>query len=368
MANIEKHWYEPSLLSTLLLPLAWLFCFVAIVRRFCYRHSIFKSHQLPVPVIVVGNITVGGTGKTPLIVTIVEHLKEQGFHPGIISRGYGGKATTWPQQVTATSDPVLVGDEPVLLAQRCHCPISVSADRPAAARALLDKHQCDVIISDDGLQHYALRRDIEIVVIDAVRGFGNGRCLPAGPLREPVRRITTASFIVKNVVRNEVNNAVTNAVNHAVNNEADNEVTNVATNVASKVATNVINHAPSADNEYEMTMLLGDALDLGGANLSKPLTEFSATTVHAVAAIGNPARFFKQLKNIGIKVVEHPFLDHYGYAARDICFDDQLPVLMTEKDAVKCRKFAQTGHWFVPAMAKINNRFLENLTEQLRGK
>lgn len=332
MTNIEKHWYGSSLLSISLLPLAWLFCFVAIMRRFCYRYSIFKSYQLPVPVIVVGNITVGGTGKTPLIVTIVEHLKEQGFHPGIISRGYGGKATTWPQEVTATSDPASVGDEPVLLAQRCHCPISVSADRPAAARALLDKHQCDVIISDDGLQHYALRRDIEIVVIDAVRRFGNGRCLPAGPLREPAWRITSASFVVNNVV------------------------------------SNVVNNAPSADNEYEMTMLLGDAQDLGGANLGKPLSEFRATTVHAVAAIGNPARFFNQLKNIGIKVVEHPFRDHYGYAARDICFDDELPVLMTEKDAVKCRKFAQAGHWFVPAMAKINNRFLENLTEQLRGK
>ncbi|WP_455210352.1 tetraacyldisaccharide 4'-kinase [Kaarinaea lacus] len=322
MTSIEKVWYESNPISVLLIPLAWLFCLMVIVRRFFYRAGILTAKKLSVPVIVVGNITVGGTGKTPLVVAMVDHLKNQGFKPGVVSRGYGGRATRWPQTVDECSDPAMVGDEAVLLARRCKCPMSVGPDRPHAARVLLDKHDCDVIISDDGLQHYALHRDIEVVVIDGARRFGNKRCLPAGPLREPIQRIAEVDFVVANGV--------------------------------------------AQCDETEMTLHMQAARNLNEVQVKMDLTKFVDQPVHAVAGIGNPQRFFLQLKNMGIKVIEHPFKDHYKYSASDIMFDDELPVLMTEKDAVKCLAFAQGNHWYVPVVAETNNKFLENLTEQLR--
>ena len=334
MASIEKYWYEPNPVSVLLLPLAWLFCLVVILRRFFYRASILKPEKLPVPVIVVGNITVGGTGKTPLVVAIVEHLSHQGFKPGVVSRGYGGKAATWPQAVSAQSDAGQVGDEAVLLAQRCHCPVMVGPDRPQAARALLEKHTCDVIISDDGLQHYALHRDIEVVVIDGARRFGNKRCLPAGPLREPAQRVVEADYVV----------------------------TNVSTDIATSTATS----QTAFGKEIEMTLLPQAACNLRDKHVSMALSDFTKEPVHAVAGIGNPQRFFSQLRSLGIRLIEHPFKDHYSYTVNDVCFDDALPVIMTEKDAVKCRSFAQARHWYVPVTAQIDNNFLQKITEQLR--
>ena len=270
----------------------------------------------------MGNITVGGTGKTPLVVAIVEHLQKQGLNPGIVSRGYCGKATHWPQAVNEDSDPALVGDEARLLVQRCQCPMSVGPDRPQAARALLDKHACDVIISDDGLQHYAMHRDIEVVVVDGVRRFGNKRCLPAGPLRKPVQRIKAADYVVVNGM--------------------------------------------ARSDEIEMTLQMQAARSLTKIRVNKDLADFVNQSVHAIAGIGNPNRFFSQLKSLGINVIEHPFKDHHKYSASDICFNDELPVLMTEKDAVKCLQFAQHNHWYIPVVAEINNGFLEKLTEQLR--
>lgn len=322
MASIEKYWYEPNAISVLLLPLAWLFCSVVILRRFFYRSKIFKAEKLPVPVIVVGNITVGGTGKTPLVAAIIDHLKSRGFQPGIVSRGYGGKALSWPQAVDETSDPDQVGDEAVLLAQRCCCPVSVGPDRPQAARALLDNHHCDVIVSDDGLQHYALHRDIEVVVIDGARRFGNGRCLPAGPLREPAQRMLEADYVVTN--------------------------------------------GTAADNEFQMTLRMQAARNLKNPRINKPLDEFAGNRVHAVAGIGNPNRFFTQLKGMGLRIIEHSFKDHYRYTADDIRYNDGLPVLMTEKDAVKCRAFAQDFHWYVPVTSQTDKFFLQNMTERLR--
>jgi tetraacyldisaccharide 4'-kinase len=322
MASIDKYWYGTNTISLLLLPLSWLYCFLVVIRRFLYRVSILKSQKLPVPVIVVGNITVGGTGKTPLVVSIIEHLKQQGFKPGIVSRGYGGNAATWPQQVTESSDPQQVGDETVLLAQRCLCPVSVGPDRPLAARALLDKHDCDVIISDDGLQHYALRRDIEIVVIDGARRFGNQHCLPAGPLREPVSRLKQANYVVVN--------------------------------------------GDARKGEIKMSLHMQVAHNLRVDQNTIELNAFEDKQVHAVAGIGNPKRFFTQLESIGINPIEHPFADHYPFTANDIDFKDALPVLMTEKDAVKCRRFAQACHWYIPVTAVTDKNFLENLTERLR--
>jgi tetraacyldisaccharide 4'-kinase len=350
MASIEKYWYEPNPVSVLLLPLAWLFCSVVILRRFFYRAKIIKPEKLPVPVIVVGNITVGGTGKTPLVAAITEHLKRQGYKPGIVSRGYGGKAATWPQAVTENSDPMKVGDEAVLLAQRCQCPTSVGPDRPHAARALLDAYDCDVIVSDDGLQHYALHRDIEVVVIDGSRGFGNGRCLPAGPLREPAQRVLEADFVVTNVVTNVATNVVTNTV----------------TNTVTNADTIVVDNGGETGEKIEMRLHMQAARNLKQPLNQKALAEFVNQTVHAVAGIGNPSRFFNQLKSMGIRLIEHPFMDHHVYTADELCFNDDLPVLMTEKDAVKCREFVQEHFWHVPVTAEINKNFLIKLTEQLR--
>lgn len=322
MKSIDQYWYQPSLISLLLLPLSWLFCLLVFLRRGLFKRGLLKSTTLPVPVIVVGNISVGGTGKTPLVVSVVQHLQSQGYKPGIVSRGYGGRATNWPQSVQADSDPQQVGDEPVLLARRAQCPVFVSPQRVQAAQALLEQYDCDVIISDDGLQHYALRRDIEIVVVDGVRRFGNSRCLPAGPLREPVSRLSRVDFIIAN--------------------------------------------GAAANGEYSMQLQMQDAVNLLQPQKSAAVEDFSNQKVHAVAAIGNPQRFFKQLKNQHIDLIEHAFPDHFAFSAEDLDFRDDLPVLMTEKDAVKCQGFATSQLWCVPVVAKIENNFLNKLIQQLR--
>jgi tetraacyldisaccharide 4'-kinase len=254
-----------------------------------------------------------------LVIKLVEYLQAQGYRPGIISRGYGGSAIRKMAKqdvmaVHADSDPAMMGDEPVLLAQRCQCPLYISASRVSAAQRLVHESDCNVIISDDGLQHYALQRDIEIVVLDGERRLGNGHCLPAGPLREGARRLRSVNFVV-------------------CNGEARN-------------------------GEYAMQLQLGDACRVNDASQQKPLSSFGDARVHAAAGIGNPARFFRQLQQAGLQVVEHPFADHYAYQAQDIKFADDLPVLMTEKDAVKCRSFADDRHWFVPVMTHCDEKLL----------
>ncbi len=277
--------------------------------------------RIDVPVIVVGNISVGGTGKTPLTLWLVKLLREAGFTPGIISRGYGGQASEWPQIVEANSDPFLVGDEPVLMAQRGGCPVVAAPDRVAAAQKLLSEYPCDILISDDGMQHYRLERDIEIAVIDGKRRFGNGHCLPVGPLREPVARLQTVDFIVAN--------------------------------------------GDAREGEWSMQLHQGDAVSLNGAGISRPLEQFKSQSVHAVAGIGHPERFFDQLRGQGIGVVEHPFDDHYRFNEGDLDFDDDFDVLMTEKDAIKYRRFATPRHWYVPVEAELDPLFSKRLLEKI---
>ena len=194
----DSVWYGGHPLSRVLLPLSWLYCAAVGLRRLAYRREWLKSHRLPVPVILIGNLTVGGTGKTPLVLWVTDLLRRQGGKPGIITRGYGGKAYDWPRSVTGDSDPFAVGDEPVLLARHSGCPVTAGPDRLAAGELLLANHECDMIVSDDGLQHYRLQRDLEILVVDGSRGFGNGHCLPAGPLREPAKRRREADLTVCN--------------------------------------------------------------------------------------------------------------------------------------------------------------------------
>jgi len=310
--GLESHWYRKTPLTLLLLPLSWLFCAVALGRRWAYRAGLLKTVRLPVPVIVVGNISVGGTGKTPMVAWLVALLSKEGYHPGIISRGYGGGAKHWPQQVRPDSDPTMVGDEAVLLARRCRCPMAVGPDRPTAAQALLDHADCNIIISDDGLQHYRLGRDVEIAVVDGVRRFGNGHCLPAGPLREPVRRLQSVDMVIAN--------------------------------------------GTAGPREYAMKLQPTSLHNLQQAEKTQPLAQFAGQRVHAVAGIGNPRRFFELLASHGLDAIEHPFPDHHPFRAEDIDFGDELPVLMTEKDAVKCQAFAEANHWYLPVDAQLDER------------
>lgn len=302
-------WYGRSPLALALLPLAGLFCLAVQLRRSAYRRGWLKAHRMPVPVIVVGNISVGGTGKTPLVTWLARFLGRAGYRPGIVTRGYGGKAESWPQPVYPDSDPRRVGDEAVLLATRCACPIVAGPDRPQAARRLIEAHGCNLILADDGLQHYALARDIEIAVIDGIRRHGNGRCLPAGPLREPVRRLT-------------------------------------------QVDLRICNGGMPATGELAMSLIPGDMVNLVQLGLSQPLAALCGQRVHAVAGIGHPERFFELLRGSGLELIAHPFRDHHAFTAGDFDFADDLPVLMTEKDAVKCRPFAHPQHWYLPVEAQ----------------
>lgn len=295
---------------------------ISALRRGAYRVGVFGTARLPVPVVVIGNISVGGTGKTPLTIWLVQRLRAAGFTPGVVSRGYGGKAAAWPQWVTAASDPLQVGDEPVLIAQYAMCPVAVAPERVAAARMLLARVHCDVVICDDGLQHYALERDIEIAVVDGVRRFGNGWRLPAGPLREPVTRLRTVDFVVW---RGETDTV-----------------------------------------KFSMRLELGNACNLRDPTSVRDLTSFHGSSVHAVAGIGNPAGFFQQLRATGLRIIEHPFPDHHPYTSSDLAFGDECPVLMTEKDAVKCRAFAAAHYWAVTAQVRVDERLAASLIEKLK--
>lgn len=324
MKPIDHYWYGRHPLMALLLPLTGLFRAVVWLRRRAYRRGLLRVHKLSVPVIVVGNITVGGTGKTPLVAWLAGFLREAGYAPGIVLRGYGGKARHWPQQVRPDSDPVVVGDEAVLLARHSQCPMAVGPDRAAAAQALIDHHACTVIIADDGLQHYALARDIEILVIDGVRRFGNGLCLPAGPLREPLSRIKEVDLVVTNGLAGRL--------------------------------------------EFPMKMVGDVACRLNDPHTARPLAQFAGQTVHAVAGIANPKRFFASLHKAGLHCIEHPFPDHHAFRPEDVSFEDGAPVLMTEKDAVKCRRFASDLDWYVPVAAQPDPRLGERILTLLKGK
>jgi len=317
MKRLDYYWYARSPWLILLTPLSLLYRVVLWLRRNAYRSGFLSSYRLQRPVIVVGNLTAGGTGKTPLVAWLAGYLKQKGFRPGIVARGYGGRASSWPQQVVSGSDPGIVGDEAVMLAEITGCPMAVAPNRVAAARELLDHSDCDVIISDDGLQHYALRRDLEIAVIDGVRRFGVGFLLPAGPLREPLKRLREIDLVVVNGI--------------------------------------------AGRGEYSMRMLTGKACSLGEPQQQRELGDFRGQSVHAVAGIGNPSRFFQSLQQHGIRVEEHAFPDHHRFHAEDIQFEDDRPVFMTEKDAVKCRQFASGREWVVPVRADMSKEFCTRL-------
>ena len=322
-------WQSRSLKSLLLMPLSALFGALAAARRLLFRLGICRAVRLPVPVIVVGNIAVGGSGKTPVVEWLVQRLREAGYTPGIVSRGYGG-TVDGIALVPGDGDPARFGDEPVLLARVARCPVAVGADRPAAAQALLEAcPDCDVIVSDDGLQHYRLARDVEVVVVDE-RTLGNRRLLPAGPLREPVSRLRGVDLVV-----------------------AHGEVSpDLARCLASKPV-------------FPMT-LEGDAfVALGGSGKHCAADSFRTRRVHAVAGIGRPERFFTQLTAMGLDVIPHPFPDHHHFTASDLDFAPGEAKILTSKDAVKCAAFAPADTWEFPVTARIAAGAAEHILEKL---
>jgi tetraacyldisaccharide 4'-kinase len=303
---LNSIWYDRAAPPWWMVPLSLTYGAVSGSRRFLYAHRLRRASRVSCPVVVVGNVSVGGTGKTPLVCWLVAHLVERGYKPGIVTRGYGGSSRD-VRRITAADDPGVVGDESILLARRTGAPVAIGRDRPAAAQ-LLAGDGCDVIVSDDGLQHYALARDCEVVVIDGDRRFGNGWLLPAGPLREAPGRLRAADAVVVNGGRALLSGALS------------------------------------------MRLEAKTAVALRGGAV-QPLRAFAGTSIHAVAGIGNPERFFNMLRSRGIEVLGRPLPDHAHLVPEDIEFGDDKSVFMTEKDAVKCGKFAGPRHWFVPVSA-----------------
>jgi len=305
----NRIWYDRAAPPWGLMPLSFVYGAAAALRRVLYTHGMRRPSRVPCAVIVVGNLSVGGTGKTPLVCWLVEQLRERGLTPGIVTRGYGGSSSN-VRPVTALDDPAVVGDEPVLLARRTGAPVAVGRDRPAAAHLLI-RAGCDVIVSDDGLQHYALARDCEIVVIDGDRRFGNGWLLPAGPLRETPGRLKNVDAVVVNGGR------------------------------------------PLLAGALSMRLEARNAVSLKDGTV-QPLAALAGKSIHAVAGIGHPERFFNMLRSRGIEVIGRGLADHARLTPADIEFGDDKRVLMTEKDAVKCRPFAGPRHWYVPVTASFD--------------
>jgi tetraacyldisaccharide 4'-kinase len=332
MRPIEKMWYGPKG-SLWMAPLSWLYGAVMALRSVLYRMGLRHRIKVGAPVVVVGNLTVGGTGKTPLVAWLSTRLSAVGMKVAVVSRGYGGRAKG-VTRVTMHSRASEVGDEPLLLARRAQATIFIGRDRVAAAKAAV-ADGADIVITDDGLQHLALVRECEIVVIDGQRGFGNGCLLPRGPLRESPRRLRRVNAVVVN---------------------------------GTLSAPDFQLPAFLAKTHFVMRLTPGDARPVSGGASLRALANFRGTGVHAVAAIGNPQRFFDMLREAGLTLYEHPMPDHHAFKPGDLNFGDSLPVLMTEKDAVKCAPFADERCWYVPVTADFGESEARRLVDLILAR
>ena len=320
---IEKVWYSKNIFSLLLSPLSLIYISIIYLRHTLYQLGLISITKINVPTIVIGNIVAGGTGKTPLVIWLAKHFKDKGFLPGIVSRGYGGTYLSNIELVKPTSNPLLVGDEPVIIARNTNCPVVVAKKRAKGAKELVEKYNCNIILCDDGMQHYSLARDIEIAVIDGQRRFGNNYCFPAGPLREPKSRIFKADLIVSKY------NART--------------------------------------CEHKMDYIYNQLVSLNELSKTIPISDLQGMTVHAIAGINNPDHFFSYLRSHKLELIIHKFPDHYLYTEDDVKFDDNFPVVMTEKDAVKCLNYSSDKHWYIPISAELSKSFVCDL-DKLMGE
>ena len=307
-------------MSYLLLPLSGIFYLLVQLRFWLYKVGFFKIYVSEIPVIVVGNITIGGTGKTPIVISMVKHFESQGKTVGVVSRGYKGDYSHKVLEVTSTTDPQECGDEPALIAQNTNAIIVVAKKRAEAVKHLTNNEKVDVIISDDGLQHYAMGRDIEIAVIDGVNRFGNGLLLPVGPLREPVKRLKSVDII--------------------------------------------INNGASLDGEMNCEIKAESFVNIASEE-SQPLNYFKDKECYAVAGIGNPTKFFKLLDELGVRSKNKAFVDHHRFVAEDFAFAEDYPIIMTSKDCVKCRHFATDQMWYLSVHAELNSDFYQQLESKL---
>ncbi len=322
--RLLQAWYQGHPALALLWPLERLYRCVVQGKRKRFLCGQTASYRAPVPVLVVGNITVGGTGKTPLILWLIEQCQAQGLSVGVVSRGYGAQPPSLPWTVSSTDSAEQAGDEPLLIVQRTGVPLVIAPERAAAVQQLLAEHAVDVILSDDGLQHYTLARDLELVLIDAARGLGNQRCLPMGPLREPVERLATVDAVL---------------INGALQDSAE--------GFAMQLQPTELVHVRSGERQ--------------------PLSYFPARQkMHAVAGIGNPQRFFNTLEGLDWQPIAHAFADHAEFTPQDLNFADDLPVLMTEKDAVKCRAFAADNCWYLQVAAQPSPAFASWFAQRLK--
>ena len=324
--------FNSKVYGFLLSPIAFLFSIIAVCRRFFLEKLIQPQTRFTIPLIIVGNLTVGGSGKTPLSIALAEYLKSRGFSPGLVSRGYGGRGAIYPCLVNKNSLARLVGDEPLMIFRRTDFPIVVDPNRVNAVKQLLHVSDCNVILSDDGLQHYAMPRYIEIVVVSEDQQFGNGYCLPAGPLREPLSRL----FEVDYIVLNGTNKSFLPSTLH------------------DKV------YEMELTNEYFVNLKTKNSIDVNAFVLWA-----KGRVIHACAGIGYPPRFFAALKKIGLEIIEHPFADHYLFTAKDLSFAKDDLIILTEKDAVKCKNFATDSMWYLKIDARLPEIFFDKILQDI---
>ena len=316
-------WYRGHPALVLLRPLECLYRRVVLRKRAQFLSGARAAYRAPVPVIVVGNVTVGGTGKTPMILWLIRHCQQQGLRVGVVSRGYGAQPPQFPWRVRAEQTAAQAGDEPLLIVQRSGVPLVIDPDRSRAVQALLASDPVDLILSDDGLQHYRLARDLELVLMDAARGLGNGRCLPAGPLREPAERLHEADAVLYNGA------------------------------------------AEDPPGAYGFTLQPSALVNLHSGQRAGLDLFPAGQALHAVAGIGNPQRFFDTLAALDWQPIAHPFADHARFDADALRFSPSLPVVMTEKDAVKCRAFAEAQWWYLSVDAQPSPRFVAWFDQRL---
>jgi subfamily B ATP-binding cassette protein MsbA len=326
---IENSWYKKRLWLWILWPLSRLIEFLVKRRRNKYLQNLQLSWKPDIPLIVVGNIVVGGSGKTPFVIWLSKLLEDQGYKPGIVSRGYGSKSNQYPLIIDNDSRVADSGDEPLIIHRNTNRPVCVSPNRTEAVKKLLQETDADIIISDDGLQHYKLNRDIEIIVFDGLRGIGNNLCLPAGPLREPLERTKDADFIVSSTKRLEI------------------------------------------DEIHEDCLMTYKPLEWVRLSDNKrfPANDWPLSrSVHAVAGIGNPSKFYSTLSSLGLNIMEHSFPDHYQFKEEDLDFEDNHPILMTEKDAVRCMDMNNKNLWYLSIEAEIKDGdFKEDLLSKVKA-
>ncbi|NNM59882.1 MAG: tetraacyldisaccharide 4'-kinase [Legionellales bacterium] len=371
--RLPSWWLKRNAISWFLWPASLLFGLVVYIRYAFYRVGVFSAYKSRLPIIIVGNLNVGGTGKTPLVIALVTELQKRGFRPAVITRGYKSKGKNYPLCVTSDTQADLCGDEPLLIARQTKCPVVVDPNRPRAVKFLEASNQCDIIISDDGLQHYALQRDLEIVVVDSKRQFGNGFLLPAGMLREPVSRLKKVDMVVCNGDSRWCTRLYSKRLDFWLGGSERLEGVYTKYMTEEEQASNNVKNSSVKSipqkNIFSMLFKIKQLTLLSDSSQSIQIAQFKHKKVHAIAGIGNPEQFFVFLRSHELDIVPHSFPDHHPFTIDDFSFlnEQNLPVLMTEKDAVKCLGLLHDG-WYVEIEAILPEVFYEEVLIKVESR